>query len=145
MAQRLNDQQRQALRFVSSGMTYTEAGRKAGYAPSNASQSVGKLVRRADAAEFLGRLRDKADKAVVPDLVQRKEHLARIIASQEATFREQMQAIELLCKIDGVFVTKIQAEVKGGVMLVPVSANLDDWKAAAADSQARLMAEAVEV
>ncbi|NWK54313.1 hypothetical protein HW115_01725 [Verrucomicrobiaceae bacterium N1E253] len=146
MAQKLNDQQRNALRYVATGMTLTEAGRKAGYSVSNAPQMVSKLMRRADAQEYLGTLRDKADTPFILDITARKEHLSKIATSQLATPTEQMAAIHLLNKMDGLYVQKVEADINhGGVMLVPVVNCLEDWEKAAVGAQAQLMKETIEL
>lgn len=146
MAQKLNDQQRNALRYVAQGMTLTQAGRKAGYAPSNAPQMVSKLMKRNDAQKYLGTLRKKSDNAVILSVTARKEHLSKIVTSQLSTPGEQMAAIHLLNKMDGVYVTKVEADVAttGGIMVVPMASSTDDWQKSASQSQAALMMDAIE-
>lgn len=124
----------------------TEAGRKAGYSTSNAPQMVSKLMKRKDAQQFLGTLREKVDSASILDVRARKEHLSQIVTSQLTTPGEQMAAIHLLNKMESVYVSKIEAGVnhRGGVMLVPIASSLPDWEAAAGGSQARLMKDATE-
>ena len=143
----LNEQQKIALRAVAGGHSMTEAGRLAKYSPNCASQVVSKLMKRPDAQEFLGDLHEAANSATILDVTARKEHLSKLATSQLATPTEQIAAIHALNKMDGIYVTKIEADVNhsGGVMVVPMVASVADWGKQAASSQAKLMAEAVSI
>ena len=146
MPRPLNKKQRAALEYVAQGMTQSEAGRKAGYSVNNAPKVVSMLLKRDDAREYLQRITETSQSPMVLDVRQRKEHLSKIATSQLSTPGEQMAAIHLLNKMDGVYVTKVEADVvtTGGIMVVPMASNSDDWQKSASQSQAALMMEAIE-
>jgi len=148
MNAKLTQKQQSALRFIALGMNQTQAGRKAGYAINNAPQMVNKLLKRKDAQEFLASVNEQVETLGGKEILSvtaRKQHLSDIVTSNLSTPNEQMNAIDLLCKIEGIYITKVQAEVKvaAGVLLVPMAMNLEQWEAGAGEAQAKLMAEAI--
>lgn len=147
MPRPLNKKQRAALEYVAQGMTQSEAGRKAGYSVNNAPKVVSMLLKRDDAKQYLQRIIEASQSPMILDVRQRKEHLSKIATSQLSTPGEQMAAIHLLNKMDGIYVTKLEADVKatGGIMIVPMAMGMDDWQEKAMQSQAALMADAVEI
>lgn len=57
-----------------------------------------------------------------------------------------VEAIKQISKMQGWDApVKMDVNHSAGVMIVPMAENLTDWEAAAADSQARLMADAIDV
>ena len=149
MIETLNQRQKSALRYFASGMSQTMAGRRAGYSVNCASQMVNKLLKRKDAQTFLATVNQTVETLggkIILDVTSRKQHLSDIVTSQSSTPSEAMAAIDLLNKMEGLYVTKVQADVRhtGGIMQVPVI-SLSDWEKGAAQAQAKLMEEAIDV
>tara|TARA_R110000803_G_scaffold19510_3_gene50981 strand:+ start:1666 stop:2097 length:432 start_codon:yes stop_codon:yes gene_type:complete len=140
----LNDRQRECLRFIASGETISNATLKAGYkSPAYGTT----LLARPDAKAYLEKLRDVVVSTAIIGVTARKERLTEIANDADVKTSDQIKAIDTLNRMDGVYVTKIEAEVshRGGVMLVPMVDNLGDWEKNAGPSQAKLMADAVNI
>ena len=131
-------------RFVDAlilGMSKYQAAIYAGVPPRSAHKEGCNLFCEPYVQERFKELREAIDEA---NLLTRKELILNVksIAFDD---REQggarVGASSLLAKVMGYEApTKIQAEVehKGGVMMVPMAAGLEDWEAAAGGAQRQL-------
>lgn len=70
------------------------------------------------------------------------------VVSETTTYEkvDPMKAADMMLRVKGLYSpVKVDMRHSGGVMVVPATSNLDDWQATAQDSQAALMADAIDV
>lgn len=75
----------------------------------NASQ----LANSTEVAQRIAELRGETATPQIMNAIQRRETLTAIANNPEASLGDRMKAIDLLNKMDGEYVQKVQAEVKG--------------------------------
>ncbi len=143
----LNERQKKAIESVVNGMTRHEAGVLAGYSKKSAGQTVSNLLKTPMAVEYFKKIEaalPKMDASKVLNIIGRKEILTGIARQTgEESTKEAISAIDMLNKMDGAYVEKLEVTHSGGVMVIPMSESLTDWEKLAAPSQAKLMADAV--
>ena len=142
----LTARQQAALENIAAGMTYTAAGRAAGYTAKSAPAMVSRLVKRPDAKELLAKIGEKATTPHILSVIERKEFLSGVVKNQESLPTEAMAAIHLLNKMEGVYLERVETEVRQHcVMIVPDLGTGESWEKRAMKSQAALKRIPVEV
>lgn len=143
----LTDKQRLTIQHVAAGMPYGEAGIQAGYSSRSAAQTVHRMIQKPPAQAYLEDLRQKSETSSVLSISERKEILSSIatMTTDDATPSEAIRAIAELNKMDGAYVPeKLDVNHGGGVLLIP-AISPDDWEKSARESQAKLMADTIDV
>ena len=96
------------LEIVQSG---TEAYKKAGYkVKSDNAAAVGaaKLLRNAKVQSRIAELRSEMDSHKIMDAAERRELLTRFARDEETGKADRLKAMDLLNKMDGVYINKTQ-------------------------------------
>lgn len=108
------------LEIVQSG-NGTEAYKKAGYkVKSDNAAAVGaaKLLRKAKVQKRIAELRSEMDSHKIMDAVERRELLTQFARDEETAKPDRLKAMDLLNKMDGVYINKTQVSGVDGAPLV---------------------------
>ena len=98
------------LEIVQSG-NGTEAYKKAGYkVKSDNAAAVGaaKLLRKAKVQQRIAELRNEMDSHKIMDAAERRELLTRFARDEDTGKADRLRAMDLLNKMDGVYINKTQ-------------------------------------
>ena len=98
------------LEIVQSG-NGTEAYKKAGYkVKSDNAAAVGaaKLLRKAKVQQRIAELRSEMDSRKIMDAAERRELLTQFARDEETAKPDRLKAMDLLNKMDGVYINKTQ-------------------------------------
>lgn len=98
------------LEIVQSG-NGTEAYKKAGYkVKSDNAAAVGaaKLLRKAKVQQRIAELRSEMDSHKIMDAAERRELLTRFARDEDTGKADRLRAMDLLNKMDGVYINKTQ-------------------------------------
>ena len=98
------------LEIVQSG-NGTEAYKKAGYkVKSDNAAAVGaaKLLRKAKIQQRIAELRSEMDSHKIMDAAERRELLTQFARDEETGKADRLKAMDLLNKMDGVYINKTQ-------------------------------------
>lgn len=98
------------LEIVQSG-NGTEAYKKAGYkVKSDNAAAVGaaKLLRKAKVQQRIAELRNEMDSHKIMDAAERRELLTRFARDEDTGKTDRLRAMDLLNKMDGVYINKTQ-------------------------------------
>lgn len=98
------------LEIVQSG-NGTEAYKKAGYkVKSDNAAAVGaaKLLRKAKVQQRIAELRSEMDSHKIMDAAERRELLTRFARDEDTGKTDRLRAMDLLNKMDGVYINKTQ-------------------------------------
>ena len=104
------------LEIVQSG-NGTEAYKKAGYkVKSDNAAAVGaaKLLRKAKVQKRIAELRSEMDSHKIMDAVERRELLTQFARDEETAKPDRLKAMDLLNKMDGVYINKTQVSGTDG-------------------------------
>jgi phage terminase small subunit len=101
---------------IAEGCTQTEAARRAGYAV-NSSVVTYRLINYPDVQARIKELREQAASVRVLSIVQGKERLSFIAQAKDARYRDVIDAIAELNKMDGAYATE-KSEVKSQQVVV---------------------------
>ena len=107
------------LEIVQSG-NGTEAYKKAGYkVKSDNAAAVGaaKLLRKAKVQQRIAELRSEMDSRKIMDAVERRELLTQFARDEETAKTDRLKAMDLLNKMDGVYINKTQVSGADGAPL----------------------------
>ena len=104
------------LEIVQSG-NGTEAYKKAGYkVKSDNAAAVGaaKLLRKAKVQKRIAELRSEMDSHKIMDAAERRELLTQFARDEETAKPDRLKAMDLLNKMDGVYINKTQVSGTDG-------------------------------
>ena len=104
------------LEIVQSG-NGTEAYKKAGYkVKSDNAAAVGaaKLLRKAKVQKRIAELRSEMDSHKIMDAAERRELLTQFARDEETGKADRLKAMDLLNKMDGVYINKTQVSGTDG-------------------------------
>ena len=107
------------LEIVQSG-NGTEAYKKAGYkVQSDNAAAVGaaKLLRKAKVQKRIAELRSEMDSHKIMDAAERRELLTQFARDELAAKTDRLKAMDLLNKMDGVYITRTQVSGTDGAPL----------------------------
>lgn len=107
------------LEIVQSG-NGTEAYKKAGYkVKSDNAAAVGaaKLLRKAKVQQRIAELRRELDSHKIMDAAERRELLTQFARDEETAKTDRLKAMDLLNKMDGVYINKTQVSGADGAPL----------------------------
>ena len=104
------------LEIVQSG-NGTEAYKKAGYkVKSDNAAAVGaaKLLRKAKVQKRIAELRSEMDSHKIMDAAERRELLTQFARDEETAKPDRLKAMDLLNKMDGIYINKTQVSGTDG-------------------------------
>lgn len=107
------------LEIVQSG-NGTEAYKKAGYkVKSDNAAAVGaaKLLRKVKVQQRIAELRSEMDSRKIMDAAERRELLTQFARDEETAKTDRLKAMDLLNKMDGVYINKTQVSGADGAPL----------------------------
>ena len=102
---------------VASGMTLTDAYKDSYNAENMSDKTINEkaslLAKKDKVRTRIDELREKASNKTIMKTIQRKEWLTKLIMQDEkASKTDKLKALDILNKMDGEYVTKIQGEVE---------------------------------
>jgi phage terminase small subunit len=102
---------------VASGMTLTDAYKDSYNAENMSDKTINEkaslLAKKDKVRTRIDELREKASNKTIMNTIQRKEWLTNLIMQDEkASKTDKLKALDILNKMDGEYVTKIQGEVE---------------------------------
>lgn len=102
---------------VASGMTLTDAYKDSYNAENMSDKTINEkaslLAKKDKVRTRIDELREKASNKTIMNTIQRKEWLTKLIMQDEkASKTDKLKALDILNKMDGEYVTKIQGEVE---------------------------------
>lgn len=118
MMQRL--QENFCVEFVRCGNA-TEAYKNAGYkvrSDNTAAVCAAKLLRNAKVQSRIAELREELDSHKIMDAAERRELLTQFARDEETAKPDRLKAMDLLNKMDGVYINKTQVSGADGAPLV---------------------------
>ena len=112
----LTAKQEQFVKNIIDGMSQADAYRSAYNTKRMSVNSIyvnaSKLVADAKVAQRLKELREELAKPTIKTAQERMEWLTQLIENEEEGTSEKLKAIDILNKMDGLYVQKISGEVK---------------------------------
>ena len=108
------------MEFVRCGNA-TEAYKKAGYkvrSDNTAAVCAAKLLRNAKVQSRIAELREELDSHKIMDAAERRELLTQFARDEETAKPDRLKAMDLLNKMDGVYINKTQVSGADGAPLV---------------------------
>lgn len=109
-------QERFCVEFVRSGNA-TEAYKAAGYKVRSdkvAGTAAARLLGNVCIQETIAKLRDELSSEKIMDAKERRETLTRFARDEETPKQDRLKAMDLLNKMDGVYIAKTQITGAGG-------------------------------
>ena len=118
MSGMLTDQQENFARAIAlDGMNQSDAYRACYNTETERQETVwdsaSKLANHPEVSQRIAELRGETAAPQIMNARQRRETLTAIANDPNASLNDRMKAIDLLNKMDGEYVQKVQAEVKG--------------------------------
>lgn len=109
---RLNEKQEKfCLNFRKFGGNKTLAAIKAGYSKDTASAQASRLLKNVNVQKRIKELADDAARKTIMDTVERQEQLTKIARDQTAENRDRVRAMDILNKMDGKYLIKVDVTV----------------------------------
>lgn len=109
--------QRRLVEALPTSQSATEAARKAGYSPTSAAESASQSLRLSNVKAALVEIGMDASKfAAVLSLAKRKERLSKL-AEPEPEHPDPMRAIDLLNRMDNLYVTRVDQRSIGHLVV----------------------------
>ena len=99
----------------------TEAYKNAGYkvrSDNTAAVCAAKLLRNAKVQSRIAELREELDSHKIMDAAERRELLTQFARDEETAKPDRLKAMDLLNKMDGVYINKTQVSGADGAPLV---------------------------
>lgn len=136
----LNDRQKKFCLEYLKDFNATQAAIRAGYLKNNARQTSSVLLTNPNVQAEISKLNKEAHNSAIMDIQEIQERLTRIargeiieetvvvegtgqgystakVVQKKVTPKDQVKALELLGKANGMFIEKIQAEVNDGLLV----------------------------
>jgi phage terminase small subunit len=149
MKNKLSTQQKRFADGVLSGLHAGRAYEAAGYNSTGSTADVcaSQLLRKPKVSEYIENIKTKATNSTISTVIERKEMLTRISKKQEKEDpNASRQAIAELNKMDGAYAAeKVEVEHKGGVLVVPMAEDLDEWEKNSIEQQEKLQQETIDI
>lgn len=115
-AKKLNEKQRKfCLEFRKNGGNATEAAIAVGYAKKSAASQASDLLKNPKILEYLDWLRKDAESRSIIGIIERQEILTKIARDNGAKEADRNKAIDILNKMDGVYVINVNLTMNDSV------------------------------
>lgn len=109
---KLTEQQEKfCLYFRKTGGNKTLAAIKAGYSKKTAAAQGSRLLKNVNVNNRIKELADDAARKTIMDTVERQEQLTKIARDQTAENRDRVRAMDILNKMDGKYLIKVDVTV----------------------------------
>lgn len=108
----LNAKQKKfCLEFRKNGGCITEAAIAAGYSEKSASSLGSQLLKNPKVQDYIEQLRLDAQRKSIMGIIERQETLTSIARNNAADAADRNRAIDLLNKMDGVYIVRVDVNV----------------------------------
>ena len=104
-------QKKFCLEFRKNGGCVTEAAIAAGYSAKSASSLGSQLLKNPKVADYIEQLRLDAARKTIMGIIERQETLTQIARNTEAEDADRTRAIDIMNKMDGVYIVKVDVNV----------------------------------
>ena len=113
---KLTPRQQKFCEFYAASGNASEAARQAGYSEKYINTNTAKLLRNTAIVAYIKKLSERDRKGRIRSIEERQELLTKI-ASECEDNNARLKAVEILNKMDGVYITKaeVKNEVSGGL------------------------------
>jgi phage terminase small subunit len=149
MSNKLSAQQKRFADGVLSGLPAGRAYEAAGYKSrgDTADSAASQLLRNIKVSEYIENIKTKATNSLIISVTRRKEILSeQAERNDDETAADSRQAIAELNRMEGSYAAeKVEIGVQGGVLLVPMAKNLEEWEQASIPSQEQLQADTIDI
>jgi phage terminase small subunit len=169
MKNKLSTQQKRFADGVLSGLHAGRAYEAAGYNSTGSTADVcaSQLLRKPKVSEYIENIKTKATSDLVMSIKERKEWLtggikvplSEVDSSSTYCVEEintegmtkikkvdPIRAMDMLNKMDGAYAAeKVEVEHKGGVLVVPMAEDLDEWEKNSIEQQEKLQQETIDI
>ena len=105
-------QEKFCLYFRKTGGNQTLAAIKAGYSKDTAAVQANRLLKNVNVKKRIKELADDAARKTIMDTVERQEQLTKIARDPAAENRDRVRAMDILNKMDGKYLIKVDVTVK---------------------------------
>ena len=104
-------QKKFCLEFRKNGGCVTEAAIAAGYSEKSASSLGSQLLKNPKVQEYIEQLRLDAQRKTIMGIIERQETLTDIARNTNVDAADRNRAIDLLNKMDGVYIVRVDVNV----------------------------------
>ena len=112
----LNAKQKKfCLEFRKNGGCIQEAAKAAGYSEKSASSIGSQLLKNSKVLEYIEQLRLDAQRKTIMGIIERQETLTEIARNVANEASDRNRAIDLLNKMDGVYIVRVDVNLKCSV------------------------------
>lgn len=112
----LNAKQKKfCLEFRKNGGCIAEAAKSAGYSEKSASSLGSQLLKNPKVLEYIEQLRLDAQRKTIMGIIERQEKLTKIARDEKEKTFDRLAAIDMLNKMDGVYIVKVDLNVNFSV------------------------------
>ena len=112
----LNSKQKKfCLEFRKNGGCVAEAAKAAGYSEKSASSLGSQLLKNPKVLEYIEQLRLDAQRKTIMGIIERQEKLTKIARDEKEKTFDRLAAIDMLNKMDGVYIVKVDLNVNFSV------------------------------
>lgn len=113
---KLTEKQRKfCLEYRKNGGNATEAAKAVGYSEKSAYKQGSSLLQKSVVLAYLDKLVKDSERQSIMGLVERQETLTKIARNNMAKDADRNKAIDILNKMDGVYVINVNLTVNGSV------------------------------
>lgn len=103
------------LAFRATGGNGTEAAIRAGYSEKTAAQAASRLLKNVKVQQYLEELAKDAARKGIITIDKRQQILSGVASDTKADTNVRIRAIDVLNKMDGVYVTKVDVTINGSL------------------------------
>ena len=169
MKKGLSTQQKRFADGVLSGLPAGRAYEQAGYTQTGAGadSAASALIRNHKVSEYIESIKSKTESKLIMSITERKEWLTRGITTPLSDVDESsdlcvesissevmakikkvdpLRAMDILNKMDGAYAAeKVDVNHGGGVLLVPMTQDLDEWESNSIAQQEKLQQDTIDI
>ena len=103
------------LAFRATGGNGTEAAIRAGYSEKTAAQAASRLLKNVKVQQYLEELAKDAARKGIITIENRQQILSKVAKDDSEDTYARIRAIDVLNKMDGVYVTKLDVTINGSL------------------------------
>lgn len=103
------------LSYRANGCNATAAAIAVGFSEKTASQAGSRLLKNVKVQQYLKELANDANRKQIITIDKRQEILSEVALNEKADTNARIRAIDVLNKMDGVYIAKVEVNVCGGL------------------------------
>lgn len=103
------------LSFRANGGNATAAAIVAGYSEKTAAQAGSRLLKNVKVKQYLQELANDANRKQIITIDKRQEILSQVALDENAETNARIRAIDVLNKMDGIYIAKVEVNVCGNL------------------------------